>query len=243
MSCMKKLISLLMVVCFWSGTVTLGGTHTYEQEAECMGVFGEDTVQVEIDYASAQYNEEGTTCYDILNVEELASAWGMVPEKVREMKFVALPVQEENVELYGASPMGLFSRIEIQNVRALGQVCLNKIIAEQITQNMTSKTITKEIEISASTSHSYTTSVQSGINVEVSSISSAVGFDVVETLTITDRTVVELGPGESVEIVAVPLCSAYQFDIYQWKLLAGTNHVGNGYAYQVIGLCITTYEM
>lgn len=240
---MKRLISLMMAVCFLFGAIVFGGGRVFAQEAENVDDFSGRTVNVEIDYTNAQHNEDGTTYYDILNVEEMAEAWGIEPDKVREMKFVALPAQEDAADAYGASPAGLFSRIEIQNVTALGNLCLNRIVAQEIAQNMSSQTITKEIEISASVSHTYTTNVEAGIDVEVSSISSAVGFDVTTTLTITDRTIVELEPGEAVEVIAVPSCNSYQFEVYQWKLFSGTSYVGSGYAHQVVGFCITVYDV
>lgn len=67
------MISVMMMVCFLFGAVAFGGAHAFAQEAENVGDFSGRTVNVEIDYASAQHNEDGINYYDILDVEERRS--------------------------------------------------------------------------------------------------------------------------------------------------------------------------
>lgn len=239
---MKKLISLIIVSCVLMGTVLFGNVPVSAIETEEENAPFQVTVDVEIDYTSAQYNDNGTVYYDILNVEEVAEAWGVTPEKVRQMKFLSVAEQENDTENYGVSPAGLFSRIEIQNVALMGNSCMMQVVIDEYVQNYSSATVTRTKEISATISHTYTTSLEVGIEVDGATLSSALGFGITESVTVTDTISVELAPGESVEIFAVPLCQVYEFDVYQWKLFQGTNYVGEGIAYQVIGLCVTVMD-
>ena len=239
---MKKLISMIMISCILLSTISFGGMRASAAETENEDAFPQMMVNVEIDYASAQYNDDGTIFYDILNVEEMSEVWGIAPEKVREMKFLALPVGDGVADAYGVSPTGLFSRIEIQNITSLGQSCRMQVVVDEWVQNYSSATITRTKELSVKVSHTYATSVEAGIEVEGVTIGNALGFEITHEVTVTDTITVEVGPGESVEIIAVPLCNGYEFDVYEWRLFAGTNYVGNGYAYQVVGLCVTVYD-
>lgn len=239
---MKKTLSLILTVCTLLGAVVYGGAPVVAEGAVDGIAASAVMVDVEIDYSTAQHNENGTIYYDILNVEELANAWGLSPEKVREMKFLAIPAQDEFGDVYGVSPTGLFSRIEIQNITSLGQSCRMQVVVDEWVQNYSSATITRSKELSATVSHTYATSVETGIEVEGVTIGNALGFDITREVTVTETITVEVEPGESVEIIAVPLCNGYEFDVYEWRLFAGTNYVGNGYAYQVIGLCVTVYD-
>ena len=110
------------------------------------------------------------------------------------------------------------------------------------TRNMSDFTVTKSVEISLKTSHTYSTSLDIGVSVEVLDISTALGFSVTQEVTITETTQVVLGPWESATVFSVPLCELYSFDVYQWKLFSGEKKVGTGYGYKMIGLCTTVYE-
>ena len=239
---MKKWISMIMVCCVLLGTVMFSGIYSSAVEIESEDVSCQTMVNVEIDYASAQYNDDGTIFYDILNVEEMAEVWGIAPEKVRQMKLLSFTAQEHSFEDYGVSPAGLFNRIEIRNVVYRGQSCWDRIVVDEIVQNYSSATVTRTKELSASVAHTYTINVEAGVEVDGATLGSALGFAVTETVTVTDTISVELGSGESVEIIAVPLCNTYAFDVYEWKLFSGTNYVGYGYAHQVVGLCVTVYD-
>lgn len=237
---MKKVISVvfslmlvLTVVVPIFAVHTDGGENSapYEQE-------GIQDVEVVIDYSSAEYGENGVVYYDILNVDELAAAYDIAPEKVRAMKYVALPVQEYT---YGVSPAGLFKKIEIVNVQYVGNVCLNRLVAQQSAQNATDREITKTITLSQTVQNTYSQSIEAGIEVEVASISSSVGFDVTYSSTISDTTEVVMQPGEMVTVMAFPYCEMYSYDVNEWRFLQGTRHVGSGYAYRVIGFCTTVY--
>ena len=240
---MKKLISMIMVSCILFGTVLFGGVSGFAVEVETEEMSQPMTVDVELDYSNALLNDDGTVFYDILNVEELAEALGVAPENVRQMKFLSFPVQGNNSEDYGVSPAGLFSRIEIQNVVPQGQVCWHQLVVDEIVRNDSSATVTRTKQLSATVSHTYTTNVETGIVVDGATLGSALGFSVTDTVTVTDTISIELEPGEAVEIIAVPLCQAYSFDVYQWKLFQGTSKVGEGMAYQAIGLCVTVYDI
>lgn len=239
---MKKWISTIIAIGVLLGTVTFSSVSSSAVETENKDAPRQMMVNPEIDYASAQYNENGTVFYDILNVEEMAEVWGVAPEKVRQMKLLSFAAQEHSFEDYGVSPAGLFSRIEIRNVVYRGQSCWDQIVVDEIVQNFSNATVTRTKELSASVTHTYTTNVEAGVVVDGTTLSSALGFTVTGTITVTDSISVELGPGESVEIIAVPLCDTYAFDVYEWKLFSGTNYVGYGYAHQVIGLCVTVYD-
>ena len=69
------------------------------------------------------------------------------------------------------------------------------------------------------------------------------GFDVTQSVTISDSTVVELDPGEGVRVIAVPNCRLYVFDVYKWMLFGGNQKKGPGQAYYVVGFCVTVYEL
>lgn len=230
--CIAMMTFVLVVPAFAVGTVSDENIMLSEIEHIV-------SVDVVVDYASAEYGENGEIYYDVINVEELASAYDIDPEKIRAMKYVALPVEEDT---YGVSPARIFKRTDIVNVQNIGNVCLNNIVAQQSASNHLSVPVTKSITISATMSNTYRVSVESGVDVEGSTISEAVGFDVSYSLTVSDVTEVVLQPGESVTIVATPYCEMYSFDIEQWKLFNGTKLVGSGYAYRVIGFCTTVYN-
>ena len=237
---MKRVISVVCLsMLVFSMTVPLfavgadGGENSAMYEPEPIR-----DVDVEIDYDSAEYGENGVVYYDILNVEELAAAYDIAPEKVRSMKYVELPAWEY---AYGANPVGLFEKIEIVNAQYVGNVCLNRLVAQHVAQNMTDREITKTVTFSETVSNTYSLTVESGIEVDPATIGSSVGFNVTGSQTVTDTTSVVLQPWETMTVVAFPYCEMYSYDVNQWKLLQGTRQVGSGYAYKVIAYCVTTY--
>lgn len=232
---MMKKMCLLLSVLILLFSISPATVFASEEEAALPA----ESIAVEIDYASAVYNADGTISYDIVNKEALAAAWGIDIEKVRAMKFLALPVDSYD---HPAQEAGLFQSISIQNVTYRGQSCYTGDRIEMQTRNMSDFTVTKSVEISLKTSHTYSTSLDIGVSVEVLDISTALGFSVTQEVTITETTQVVLGPWESATVFSVPLCELYSFDVYQWKLFSGEKKVGTGYAYKMIGLCTTVYE-
>ena len=144
-----------------------------------------------IDYGSAMYGENGEIYYDILNVSELADAYDIDYDKIRSMKYVVLPLEDCT---YGTSVAGIFEQTNIVNVQYMGNVCLNSIVTQQSASNLLNTPVTKTITISATMSNTYRVSAESGVSVEVTAVSNAVGFDVTYSLTVSDSTEVTLQP-------------------------------------------------
>lgn len=188
------------------------------------------SIDVELDYDSAVDNADGTTTYDVLNVDELAILWGLDIEEVKEIKYVSFAETEETFPMPRAS-------IVIDNVSGPSEACGVKKICENSATNNSNKTVTKDITLTGSVSNTYSLSVESGIEVEVVTISSAVGFDVTYSWTMSDSTQVDLAPGESVTVTAFPLYDIYEFDVYKSSFWTGTTKVGTGTAYETTGFC------
>ena len=90
-------------------------------------------------------------------------------------------------------------------------------------------------------SNTYSLSVESGIDVEVASISAAVGFDVTAEWSMSDSTEVDLEPGETVNVKAIPLYDIYSYDVYYSSFWTGNKKIGTGTAVETVGFCTVTY--
>ena len=203
--------------------------HSYAAE-DSSKIQQYESVELELDYNSAVSNADGTTTYNVLNTEELANLWGMRVDEVKEIKYVAFAKAEENFPNPRAS-------VFIDNVSGPNAACGVKKICENSATNNLNKNVIKDITLTGSVSNTYSLSVESGIEVEVVSISSAVGFDVTYSWTMSDSTQVELAPGESVTVTAFPLYDIYEFDVYRSSFWTGTTKVGSGLAYETTGFC------
>lgn len=225
---MKKFISTLLCI-----TTTLSLSISASAYEKPNNTSLNATLEVELNYDSAVKNIDGTVTYDILNLNELAAAWGMNINEIKSAKYVEFDRVEESITAPRAS-------ISIENIWGPGGSCGIKKIAENSAVNNSNKTITKNITLTGTVSNTYSLSVESGIDVEVASISSAVGFDVTAEWSMSDSTEVELAPGESVTVTAMPLYDVYTYSVYKNSFWTGKQKVGTGEARETIGFCVIT---
>ena len=191
-------------------------------------------IEVEIDYNSAVENVDGTVTYDILNAADLAMAWGIDESDIKEVKYVAFNRIDESHPAPRAS-------ISIENIEGPFEACGVDLIARNSATNYTNKTITKNITLTGTVSNSYSLSNEIGIDVEVAQISSAVGFSVTDSRSMSDSTEVVLEPGETITVDAMPLYDVYTFDVYQNSFWTGKTKVCTGAAYETVGFCTVIY--
>lgn len=222
---MKKLICMaLSLTMIFSLAMTSYAADTSNTKPQY------ETVEVSLDYESAVMNADGTTTYDVLNADELATLWGLDANEIKEIKYVAFPETKESLPTPRAS-------IVIDNVTGPREGCGVKKICENSATNHYDHTVNKDITLTGSVSNTHTLSVESGIDVEVASISSAVGFDVTKSWTMSDSTNVDLAPGETVTVTAYPLHDIYEFDVFKSSIWTGKTKVGTGTAYNTTGFC------
>ena len=82
---MKKTLSVLLsVMMVFSMTVTSFAYESPNEEPLFI------MIDVELDYDSAEVNADGTVTYDIVNLEELSSAWGIDASSIKSAKYVAI---------------------------------------------------------------------------------------------------------------------------------------------------------
>ena len=226
---MKKLLSVLLsvIMAFSIATTTFASELPNIEPQFTM-------IDVELDYDTAVVNADGSITYDILNIEELSSLWGINASEIKSAKYVAINRSEEVYPSPQAS-------ISIENVSGPKEACGVKKIARNSATNHYDKPITKNITLTGTVSNTYSLSVESGIDVEVASISSSVGFDVTAEWSMSDSTEVELAPGETVTVDAYPLYNVYTYDVYQSSFWGGRTKVGTGVASETVGFCTVTH--
>lgn len=226
---MKKLLSVLLsIIMVFSMTITSFASEVPNEVPQFT------MIEVELDYDNAVENADGTVTYDILNLEELASAWGINASDIKVAKYVAINRSEESYPSPRAS-------ITIENVAGPREACGVNEVARNSAVNYLDKPITKTITLTGTVSNTYSLSVESGIDVEVASISSSVGFDVTASWSMSDSTEVDLEPGESVTVVAMPLYDIYTYDVYRYSFWTGDTKVGTGEAIETVGFCTIAY--
>ena len=163
---MKKVLSgLLSVVMIFSMTVSSFAYELPNEEPQFI------MIDVELDYDSAEVNADGTVTYDIANLEDLSSVWGIDASSIKSAKYVAISQSKDTYP----SPQ---AAITIENISGPNAACGVKEICRNSATNHFTKPITKDITLTGTVSNTYSLSVESGIDVEVASISAAVGFDV-----------------------------------------------------------------
>lgn len=226
---MKKTLSVLLsVMMVFSKTVTSFAYESPNEEPLFI------MIDVELDYDSAEVNADGTVTYDIVNLEELSSAWGIDASSIKSAKYVAINQSKESYPAPQAA-------ITIENISGPNAACGTKEICRNSATNHYSKPITKDITLTGRVSNTYSLSVESGIDVEVASISAAVGFDVTAEWSMSDSTTVDLEPGETVNVKALPLYDIYSYDVYQSSFWTGNKKIGTGKAMETVGFCTVTY--
>ena len=226
---MKKILSgLLSVVMIFSMTVSSFAYELPNEEPQFI------MIDVELDYDSAEVNADGTVTHDIVNLEDLSSVWGIDASSIKSAKYVAISQSKDTYP----SPQ---AAITIENISGPNAACGVKEICRNSATNHFTKPITKDITLTGTVSNTYSLSVESGIDVEVASISAAVGFDVTAEWSMSDSTTVDLEPGETVNVAAMPLYDVYSYDVYQSSFWTGNKKIGTGNAMETVGFCTVTY--
>jgi hypothetical protein len=226
---MKKIISaLLSIMMIFSMATASFASELPNEEPQFI------VIDMELDYDTATVNADGTVTYDILNFEELSAAWGIDASSIKSAKYVAINQSEESYPSPQAS-------ITIENISGPREACGTKEICRNSATNRLNKPITKSITLTGTVSNTYSLSVESGIDVEVASISAAVGFDVTAEWSMSDSTEVDLEPGETVNVKAIPLYDIYSYDVYYSSFWTGNKKIGTGTAVETVGFCTVTY--
>ena len=184
-------------------------------------------VEVQIDYSSRQDNPNGTTSYNVINAEDVASQYGVSNPK--EVKLTYFNREDKNVP----SPRSTY----LSNLIYEGEACGTQQIARASSYNSSNKTVTKTISLSGTVSNSYSTNIGGSVGISSSSISAGVGFDVTASWTQSDSTQVTLAPKESVTVYGYELFDCYSFDIINDPLFGGAEVVGYGNAFRCVGMC------
>ena len=226
---MNKLLSVLfsVMMIFSMTSQSFAGELPKEEPQLIM-------VAMELDYENAVANEDGSITYDIVNLDELSSAWGINISDIKSAKYVAF---NQDKEAY-PSPQ---ATITIKNVFYRDEACGTRVICRNQATKRLEKPVTKDITLTGTVSNSYSLDVESGVDVDVTTISAAVGFDVTESWSMSDNTHVDLEPGETITVEAFPLYEVYSFDVYQSSIWTGNEKVGSGDALQTVGFCTITY--
>ena len=132
---MKKLLSVLLsIIMVFSMTITSFASEVPNEVPQFT------MIEVELDYDNAVENADGTVTYDILNLEELASAWGINASDIKVAKYVAINRSEESYPSPRAS-------ITIENVSGPREACGVNEVARNSAVNHLDKPITKTITL------------------------------------------------------------------------------------------------
>lgn len=184
-------------------------------------------VEIQVDYTSEKSNIDGTSTYDVINADEVAAFYGI--DNPKEVKVTTFNKESKPIP----APRSIY----INNVKAPKAACGAKEITRNSAVNNSNKTITKTITLTGGVSNTYSTSVEGGLNVEVASISAAVGFDVTDSWEMSDSTEVVLQPRETVSVTAYPLYDVYRFDVINDPIFGGPEKIGYGDAFECKGFC------
>lgn len=233
---MKKSITFILIIgfLFVMSTMTFAN-NSYYNDDESIEMIG-----IEIDYSSPKILKEGSIEYDVKNKEQIAEFLEIDIDKIRNIK-ITRPnyiIKEYNLNNSDITP---FANIYIANITGPRQACGSKRICENSAVNYAKEPVMKTITLSGTVSNSHSLNVEGGIDVEIASISAAVGFNVERSWTMTDSTEVELEPGQRVTVVAFPYWDVYSFDVMQSSIW-GDKKVGYGDAMETFGFCTVVYD-
>lgn len=232
---MKKntIFALIMAFLFVMTTMAFVNNGYYNDESIEM-------IDIEIDYSSQKILKDGSIEYDVKNKEQVADFLEIDIDKIRNIK-ITKPnyiIKESNLNNSDITP---FTNIYIANITGPRQACGSKRICENSAVNHAKDPVVKTITLSGTVSNSHSLSVDAGIDVEIASISAAVGFNVERSWTMTDSTQVELEPGQRVTVVAFPYWDVYSFDVMQSSIFRDKK-VGYGNAMETFGFCTVVYD-
>lgn len=227
---LKKSLSIIMCLAM---LFVFGTSSALAENKSTETMLNMDSIEIEVDYESAQINDDGTTTYDVSNAKDVALSYG-----IDDAKSVKVTIFNENQNELNFMPQAAsYNSIYIDNIIKSGEGCGTEEITRNTAINRKNKKIDKEITLIGTVSNEYSLNVEAGINVEVASISSAVGFNVSKTWSMSDNTIVSLEPNESVTVYAYPLYNFYQFDVMKNPLWGSAKNVGSGSAYKCKGFC------
>lgn len=162
--------------------------------------------------------------------EQVAAALGLQEEKIR------LIIYERVGSLQEPTPSDRTDsgRITVENVVRHEPVCLDQRLRVAQYQN-TSAAVVNHTVHSEEINQYWRVCLASGISLRAGEVQQALGFDVEGLVEGPGDVQVELQPGENVEVIIIPICERYTFEVYKETLLGEKKQVGEGCAYRIVG--------
>lgn len=164
------------------------------------------------------------------NGEQVAAALGLQKEKIRQINYVRLDDLQEPTP----GDQTAFGRITVENVVRHEPACLNQRLCVRQYQNPSDASASHILENEKMNQY-WHARVDSGISLSAGEVQQALGFDVEGLVEGPGDVQVELQPGENVEVIIIPICERYTFEVYKETLLGEKKQVGEGCAYRIVG--------
>lgn len=162
--------------------------------------------------------------------EQVAAAMGFQKENIRQINYVRLDGLQEPTP----GDQTDFGRITVENVVRHDPACLNQRLRVSQYQNPSDASASHILENEKINQYWYAR-VDSGISLSAGEVQQALGFDVEGLVEGPGDVQVELQPGENVEVIIIPICERYTFEVYKETLLGEKKQVGEGCAYRIVG--------
>lgn len=164
------------------------------------------------------------------NGEQVAAALGLQKEKIRQINYVRL----DDLQELTPGDQTDFGRITVENVVRHEPACLNQRLCVRQYQNPSDASASHILE-NEKINQYWHARVDSGISLSAGEVQQALGFDVEGLVEGPGDVQVELQPGENVEVIIIPICERYTFEVYKETLLGEKKQVGEGCAYRIVG--------
>lgn len=162
--------------------------------------------------------------------EQVAAALGLQKEKIRQINCVYVeglqePTPDDQMES---------GRITVENVIREEPVCLRQKIRVMHYQNPSDQSVNHTLQ-NKEMRHSWHARVSSGISLDTEKVQQALGYDVEGFVDGPGDVQIELQPGENVEVITIPICERYTFEVYKKTWLGKKKQAGEGCAYRIVG--------
>ena len=168
-----------------------------------------------------------------VNVEDrdqVAAALGIQKGKIREVIYMRV----DNLPEPTPGDQSDSERITVENVVRSKPVCLSQKMRDLQYQNPSAASASYTLQ-NKERNHYWHAQVANGISLDVETVKRALGYDVEGTVEGPGDVQIELQPGETAEVITIPICECYTFEVYKKTLLGEKKLVGEGCAYRIVG--------
>lgn len=224
---MKKIKMLILIIALCLANIgCVYAASDYESEL----LSSQGDVEPILDYSTARENPDGTVTYDVLNSEEVAEFLG--EENAISVKYTVI----NQAPYEGPTPRAY----ELVNITYVGSMVGGLACAYDSAYNGTSTTVSKTLTLTGTVSNSNSVTMYAGGTISNVTVSAALGFDVTQSIQVSDTTTVSLPAWKTVTVTGYPRFHAYRYDIANNKGIFGYEEAGNGLAKQVYGMFTVT---